>query len=84
MTPKTTLVVASAVSFLAGAFATGSLAYVGANRFIKDQFVATFYANAAHAQFEVRALKNLRSDRTEYPTQREIYEKALNLGNRGS
>ena len=64
MTFQKKLVLTAITSLFVGALVTGSAAYFWAAWFIKDQFVSSFYANAIHAQFEVRALSNLRSGNT--------------------
>jgi hypothetical protein len=55
------LVAVAAMSFLGGAMLVGAVSYVGFNRYMQQQSVYTFYANAVHAQFEVRTLCNLRN-----------------------
>jgi hypothetical protein len=64
MTFKKELVLTAMTSLFIGALVTGSAAYFWAAWLIKDQFVSSFYANAIHAQFEVRALVSLRSGNT--------------------
>jgi hypothetical protein len=61
MTSTRKLVAVAAMSFLGGVLLVGAMSYIGFNRYIQQQFVYTFYADAAHAQFEVRTLSNLRN-----------------------
>jgi hypothetical protein len=61
MTPQRKVVVAAISSFIAGCLVVGAAAYVGFSRYIKNEFVSSYYAHAVEAQFAVRTLSRLRS-----------------------
>ena len=65
MTHRLTVTVVAIASFVCGALAAGVIGYLGIARIFRDQFESSFYANAAHAQFEARALSNLRAGNTD-------------------
>jgi hypothetical protein len=65
MSPQRRLVIAAAVSFIAGGLVTGALCYGGFSRHLRDVYAWSFYSNAAEAQFEVRSLARLRAGDTD-------------------
>ncbi len=61
MTPQRKVVVAAVGSFIVGGLVVGIAAHISFSRYIKDQFVASYYGHAVEAQFQVRTLARLRS-----------------------
>ena len=61
MTPQRKVVAAAVGSFIAGGLLVGTAAHVSFSRYIKNQFVASYYGYAVEAQFQVRTLARLRS-----------------------
>ncbi len=61
MTPQRKLLATALGSFLAGALIVGIAANVVFSSYIKDQFVSSYYGDAAQAQFAVRTLSRLRA-----------------------
>jgi hypothetical protein len=65
MTPQRKLLATAVSSFLAGALIVCAVAFVGFNRYLKNEFASSFYGHAVQAQYEVRVLSRLRSGDTE-------------------
>ena len=65
MTPRLKLLATAVSSFMAGALIVGAVAFVGFNRYLKNEFVSSFYGHAVQAQYDVRALSRLRAGDTE-------------------
>jgi hypothetical protein len=65
MTPQLKLLATAVSSFLAGALIVGALAFVGFNRYLKNEFASSFYGHAVQAQWDVHALSRLRAGDTQ-------------------
>ena len=65
MKPERKLVAVAVGSFVSGVFVAGVAGYVAFDRYVENGFVSSFYANAVHAQFEVRTLGRLRAGDTD-------------------
>ena len=65
MKPQHKVITAAVSSFIAGGLLVGIVAYVSFNRFLHQEFVASYHAQAVEAQFAVRSLSRLRSGDTD-------------------
>jgi hypothetical protein len=67
MTFRLKLIATAVGSFLAGALIVGVTASVAFSKYMKTQFLGSYYSDAARAQFDVRTLSRLRAGDTDKP-----------------